>query len=122
MCTVHVLWLVTQVNFDCLAVDHFWTTKIIEINLDAECSSGCSRELVACADACPCHPGCPNGCDEECENPICDEEPVDVDNQNVLIINNYVSNNYPLMVNFKEKLHEKNLNLVKNFKLVEKGL
>ena len=77
------------------------TVQPLKKNLDAECSSGCSRELVACADACPCHPGCPNGCDEECQNPVCDEDPVDEDEQNVLILNNYVSNNYPLMVNFK---------------------
>ena len=82
---------------------------------DASCTSSCNREFFACNDECPCHENCPDGC-EGCEHYLCIEgtttvpttttEEYDVDNQNVLILNNYVQKNYPIMVNFKGELQD----------------
>merc|ERR1711953_45603 len=78
---------------------------------DSSCTSTCNRDFFTCSDACPCNPNCPNGCDGSCQHPLCTgitttlptttTEPSDDDNLNVLILNNYVANNFPKMVNFK---------------------
>ena len=78
---------------------------------NSSCTSTCNRDFFTCSDACPCNPNCPNGCDGSCQHPLCTgitttlptttTEPSDDDNLNVLILNNYVANNFPKMVNFK---------------------
>ena len=38
---------------------------------DSACASNCTRDQVACSNACPCGADCPEGCDGMCSNPFC---------------------------------------------------
>lgn len=39
---------------------------------DDACLTGCKRDAFVCLDACPCHPGCPLGCDG-CDHWACEK-------------------------------------------------
>ena len=51
------------------------------------CINGCKRDGFVCLDSCPCHPGCPLGC-ENCDSWVCEDTPnEDTPNDTLLVIN-----------------------------------
>merc|ERR1712130_1091147 len=61
---------------------------------DEACKSKCKRQAFECIEICPCHPGCPLGCDD-CKHWSCTSP---CDDTTIAVIYNY-DGHLPLMFN-----------------------